>query len=166
MLPHTLKSPTNQLDGKLVEKQNLNCGGWLAVRRRQKARTIQCVREVILKSILFTLLIFLLASSAIAEPVEVKPPQTKVLGTSTGRYVFGQISDFRSDQFLLDTATGRLWQLVIDDKQNKKMQPVPIIQLLGEEANVPEPLERDEQWREHLRADTIKKIQEAQKTKQ
>lgn len=114
-----------------------------------------------MKRIIVGLTSFLVASIAFAEPVEVKPPQTKVLGTSSGRYVFGQISDFRSDQFLLDTETGRLWQLVIDDKKNKKMQPVPIIQLFGEEAYVPEPIENDEQWRENMRAATIEKMKNA-----
>lgn len=42
-----------------------------------------------------------------------KTPAPKVLHADGGRYVFGQISDFRADQFMLDTKTGRLWQLVI-----------------------------------------------------
>lgn len=37
----------------------------------------------------------------------------KVLSASGGRYVFGQISDFRRDQYMLDTQTGRLWKLTI-----------------------------------------------------
>ncbi|CAH1092829.1 hypothetical protein [Candidatus Nitrotoga sp. 1052] len=44
-----------------------------------------------------------------AEPVEVKLPQQKMLSSPGGRFVFGQISDFRRDQFMLDTQTGRLW---------------------------------------------------------
>jgi len=43
-----------------------------------------------------------------AEPVEVKLPQ-KMLSSPGGRFVFGQISEFRRDQFMLDTLTGRLW---------------------------------------------------------
>jgi hypothetical protein len=35
----------------------------------------------------------------------------KVLSSSPGRYVFGQVSDFRVDQFMLDTQTGRLWMM-------------------------------------------------------
>ncbi len=34
---------------------------------------------------------------------------SKVLSSSLGRYVFGQVSDFRADRFMLDTQTGRLW---------------------------------------------------------
>jgi hypothetical protein len=48
-------------------------------------------------------------SSVGAEPVEVKPPQQKTLSSPGGRFVFGQISEFRRDQFMLDTQTGRLW---------------------------------------------------------
>lgn len=52
-------------------------------------------------------------SIAQAEPVEVKPPQQKILSTPGGRFVFGQISDFRRDQFMLDTQTGRLWAITV-----------------------------------------------------
>ena len=48
-------------------------------------------------------------STAKAEPVEVKVPQQKMLSSPVGRFVFGQISEFRRDQFMLDTQTGRLW---------------------------------------------------------
>lgn len=37
----------------------------------------------------------------------------KVLGTSDGRYVFGQISGSSRDQFMLDVKTGCLWRLVV-----------------------------------------------------
>lgn len=33
------------------------------------------------------------------------------LSASGGRYVLGQISSFRRDQFMLDTQTGRVWTL-------------------------------------------------------
>jgi hypothetical protein len=35
-----------------------------------------------------------------------------VLSSQGGRYVFGQISPMRRDQYMLDTQTGRLWQIV------------------------------------------------------
>lgn len=35
-----------------------------------------------------------------------------VLSTPGGRYVFGQISEGRIDQYLLDTQTGRLWTFI------------------------------------------------------
>lgn len=58
-------------------------------------------------------LVFSACASA-AEAVKVTPPQPqqKVLSSSNGRYVFGQISEYRRDQYMLDTQTGRLWQIV------------------------------------------------------
>lgn len=38
-------------------------------------------------------------------------PGISVLASPVGRYVFGQIGTFRSDQYLLDTQTGRLWKV-------------------------------------------------------
>lgn len=57
----------------------------------------------------FLLLFASCISTAEAEPVEVKLPQQKMLSSPGGRFVFGQISEFRRDQFMLDTQTGRLW---------------------------------------------------------
>jgi hypothetical protein len=39
-------------------------------------------------------------------------PVISVLTAPGGRYVFGQVSRFGRDQYMLDTQTGRLWQLV------------------------------------------------------
>lgn len=113
--------------------------------------------------------LLVLCSSAFAtEPVAVKPPQQKVLATPSGRYVFGQISDFRRDQFLLDTQTGRLWQVVVDDKENKKLQPVLFIQILGDEAYIPDPHQEAEGHRNLVRrktAEDLKKILEDEQSK-
>ena len=78
--------------------------------------------------------------AAAQQPVKVKPPQQKILSSYNGRYVFGQISDFRKDQFLLDTQTGRLWQVVVDEEGRTKLQPVPFIQVWGDEAYIPDPM--------------------------
>jgi hypothetical protein len=43
---------------------------------------------------------------------ENEPKQFSSLQSPNGRYVFGQISTFRRDQFMLDTQTGRLWEIV------------------------------------------------------
>lgn len=48
---------------------------------------------------------------AIAHAEVPEAPGT-VLSTAGGRYVFGQVSSARRDQFMLDTQTGQLWQLV------------------------------------------------------
>ena len=85
-----------------------------------------------------SLLLFVSCLSIVqAEPVEVKPPQQKILSSPGGRFVFGQISDFRRDQFMLDTQTGRLWAITVrtppknedgtqpDDEGIKLLHPVP-----------------------------------------
>lgn len=38
-------------------------------------------------------------------------PKKQVLSSQNGRFVFGQISDSDKDKFMLDTFTGRLWQI-------------------------------------------------------
>lgn len=45
-----------------------------------------------------------------------------VLSTQGGRYVFGQISEYRRDQYLLDSQSGRVWQVicVAKDKDDSK----------------------------------------------
>jgi hypothetical protein len=64
------------------------------------------------------LTIFLLSyfTGLYAQPLGITPQQpkqetTQILCSDTGRYVFGQISDSSSDQFMLDTLTGRLWRI-------------------------------------------------------
>ncbi len=37
--------------------------------------------------------------------------QQQILSSSSGRFVFGQISNSGKDKFMLDTATGRLWRI-------------------------------------------------------
>lgn len=51
---------------------------------------------------------------------------TGVLNSDSGRYVFGQISDTRKDQYLLDTKTGKLWNMLVDEKGNSYLYPVLI----------------------------------------
>ena len=41
-----------------------------------------------------------------------KDPSGRVLSSTNGRYVFGQVSEYRRDQYMLDTQTGRLWKIV------------------------------------------------------
>ncbi len=69
---------------------------------------------------------------------------SKTIGIGThqgGRFAVVQISNFRRDQFLIDTHTGRLWSIVYDEKQQAKLQPIPYIGLgFGEERMLPEAL--------------------------
>jgi len=48
-----------------------------------------------------------------------------VLSSAGNRFVFGQISTFGRDKFMLDTETGRLWQLAVDANKNRLLQNVP-----------------------------------------
>lgn len=74
----------------------------------------------------------LISSLAFAdEPVKVKPPANKSLTAENGRYVYGQISELRRDQYMLDTKTGRLWNLNVivkgigeDRKESYVLSPI------------------------------------------
>ncbi len=71
-----------------------------------------------------------------------------VLSSPNGRYVLGQISDMRRDQFLLDTQTGRVWAVSIqklptpdgrlptdDDPGYTVLDPVPFANGKGEDVD-------------------------------
>jgi len=76
-----------------------------------------------------------------AEPVEVIPPQNKTLVTNNGRFVFGQISGMKRDQYMLDTQTGRLWQIVQSIDESVTLQIVPYKHIDGNVSVVPEDVE-------------------------
>lgn len=69
-------------------------------------------------SVVFIFSLLFSAYSYCADAVKVTPPQQKVISSENGRFVFGQISDFRSDQYMLDTKTGRLWTIVLKKSKN------------------------------------------------
>ncbi len=48
-----------------------------------------------------------------------------VLSSEHGRFAFGQISEFRQDQYMLDTTTGELWIIVQDPNKNRVLIPIP-----------------------------------------
>lgn len=52
--------------------------------------------------------------------------ETNVLSSNSGRYVFGQVSQMRADQYLLDTKTGRMWHMVADKDNNLSLVPMAI----------------------------------------
>lgn len=69
-------------------------------------------------------------------------PPGSVLASSSGRFVFGQISMMARDQYMLDTQTGRLWQLMVTtpkkangtpdkEKAYTALEPVPYSELDG-----------------------------------
>lgn len=59
-------------------------------------------------------LVFLLVAFLSGPAYSQAPNQSaqKILSSSLGRYVYGQVSDFRADQFMLDTETGKLWRAI------------------------------------------------------
>jgi hypothetical protein len=55
-------------------------------------------------------------------PQKVEP---KVLSTGNGRFIFGQISESSKDKFMLDTFSGRLWQIAESGEVGIFLRPVP-----------------------------------------
>jgi len=83
------------------------------------------------------LVLYLFKGVALAQPVKVVPPQNKILESSGGRYVFGQISKYRRDQYMLDTKTGRLWNIAENDKKQSWLQIVPYGNVNGRMSVIP-----------------------------
>lgn len=69
-----------------------------------------------MKRVLLTVMLFTVGSVGLAaETIKATTPPQKILTSDGARFVFGQVSDFRADQFMLDTKTGRAWRLVYED---------------------------------------------------
>jgi len=72
---------------------------------------------MILSSLSFSSIVLFGSANIYAQPLGLmsqKPQeesQQKLLSSSNGRFVFGQISNSSKDQFMLDTFTGRLWRI-------------------------------------------------------
>ncbi len=71
-----------------------------------------------LTSVISAFTLFFPFYSYAADAAKVTQSQQKVISSENGRFVFGQISDFRSDQYMLDTKTGRLWTIVLKKSKN------------------------------------------------
>lgn len=90
-----------------------------------------------MKRLIFILSLTMFVGVANAqEKIKVAQDQQKTLSSANGRFVFGQISDFRSDQYMLDTQTGRLWQIVerTDEKGSpagRVLQVIPFVSVDG-----------------------------------
>ena len=65
-------------------------------------------------------------------------PQQKILSSDNGRFVFGQISGSSKDQFMLDTATGRLWRIGESGKVGIFLKSVPYLSSDGECSALPD----------------------------
>ena len=74
-------------------------------------------KRIFLVSISLFSLVLLGSINIYAQPLGLmsqKPQQKsqqKLLSSTNGRFVFGQISNSSKDQFMLDTLTGRLWRI-------------------------------------------------------
>jgi len=62
-----------------------------------------------MKKVTFLAALSIMASGAFSQSAS---PPGSVLSAQGGRFVFGQVSEARRDQHLLDTQTGRLWRPV------------------------------------------------------
>ncbi|MCJ7683856.1 MAG: hypothetical protein MUO68_06135 [Desulfobacteraceae bacterium] len=83
------------------------------------------------------LLVLVGATGVYAQPLGIgssktQQPQQKVLSSDNGRFVFGQISGSSKDQFMLDTATGRLWQIGESGKLGTFLKSIPYRNAKGE----------------------------------
>jgi hypothetical protein len=61
-----------------------------------------------------------------------------VLGTDSGRYVYGQVSAQDGNTYMLDTETGRLWYLVAGPAGEIQLTPIPYRLLDNRHRLVPE----------------------------
>jgi len=88
--------------------------------------------------------VFLGATGVYAQPLGLgsskiqQQPQHKVLSSDNGRFVFGQISGSSKDQFMLDTATGRLWRIGESGKLGTFLKSIPYRNAKGDCTILPE----------------------------
>jgi hypothetical protein len=80
-------------------------------------------------TVLSILLFFVLSSLSYSAEIEIRP--TGILASTNGRYVYGQISNFRRDQYMLDTHTGMLW--ILSEDKDKKLTLEPILYDYGDD---------------------------------
>jgi len=92
--------------------------------------------------ILLSLLVLLGATTVCAQPLglgssQLRPSQNKILSSENGRFVFGQVSNSGKDQFMLDTATGRLWRISETGRIGIFLKSVPYLDEKGERSTLP-----------------------------
>jgi hypothetical protein len=95
-------------------------------------------------AIVLSAVFLFMAGNAFAQPFGMATsqpqaaPEFKVLCSATGRYVFGQISGSSKDQFMLDTQTGRLWQIAESGEIGIFLRTVPYRDAEGACSPLPE----------------------------
>ena len=117
------------------------------VSRQLRSRLIFDVSQEEIFPMKASILLFLAVTSIALAQNSSPPALPVVLKSENGRFVYGQVGPARADQFLLDTQTGRLWQIVVDKEGRQKLQPVPFIQvnpLMAQrgEAYLPDPADK------------------------
>ena len=95
-------------------------------------------------------------SAYAANEVEATPAAKVLHSENGGRYVFGQISTFRSDQYMLDTKTGRLWKAVLNKDQETVLQSVTYLSAVGGSSLMPDSDEDVKMVNSYLRQQAIK----------
>ena len=70
---------------------------------------------------IFILFIIVFFSDVIAQE---KTQNNEILSSENGRFIFGQIPEYRRDQYMLDTKTGRLWHIVVNKEEVKSLEPI------------------------------------------
>ena len=103
---------------------------------------VRSIKTIIMAMPLF-LLVLVGATDVYAQPLglgssKVQQPQQKVLSSDNGRFIFGQISGSGKDQFMLDTATGRLWRIGASGKLGTFLKSIPYRNEKGECTVLPE----------------------------
>lgn len=76
----------------------------------------------------------LLVQFAHAQSTEIK--SFPALGVNGGRYVLGQISSMRRDQYLLDTQTGRIWESVNIGSGNDERMAFRAVPFIADDAGI------------------------------
>jgi len=87
------------------------------------------------ESISFYPILYTLLNGNYAITPEILP--NKTLKYENGRFIFGQISEMRRDQYMLDTYSGRTWQIVVDKDGLKSLSPIPYYLIKGNYDFVP-----------------------------
>lgn len=104
----------------------------------------------VFKIFIANIIVFLFSVGVYGQPLGITPQQSKqeiqqVLSCENGRYVFGQISDSSSDQFMLDTLTGRLWRITKSGEIGLYLIKVPYRHEDGKYLSLPEEIPEPKQ---------------------
>ena len=100
-------------------------------------------RKMLVMTMIWSLLVLCCSAEVYAQTLGVPSQQTEkpkqeVLSSDNGRFVFGQISDASKDQFMLDTATGRLWRIAETGEIGMFLRAIPYRNDEGEIYHIPE----------------------------